>query len=122
LQGSGGLGAPTLVDAPGAQQVVLADVNRDGRQDMVVGAGGNGVYLLLNGASGWTRSTVTTAEQTQVVVGDVTGDGRPDVVGFTWTTLHVFAQASTGTFGAAVDTPGSQSDFGAEGIAVADLN
>ncbi|MEN3342249.1 MAG: hypothetical protein V7644_1653 [Actinomycetota bacterium] len=123
LQANGSLGAPTLVAAPGAQQVVLGDVNGDGRLDMAVGAQSGGASVLLASAGGgWTTVPVTSTAESQIELGDVTGDGRPDVVGVTGSTLHVFAQGAGGTFDAAVDVAGSPSAFPAEGIAVADLN
>lgn len=120
-QGDSGLGPPTLIDAPGASQVVAGDVNGDGRTDLAVGAQGNGAFVLLNTTNGWTRTPVTSVRQTQIALGDITSDGRTDVVGLTGSTVHVFPQAADGTFGPGLDTAASSS-IAAAGIAVADLN
>ncbi|RTL50439.1 MAG: hypothetical protein EKK46_13350, partial [Rhodocyclaceae bacterium] len=72
----------------------LADVNGDGRPD-VVGFGSNGVYVALNNGTGFgartqwtgdfgTTSTVpyATNSANPRLVQDVNGDGLPDIIGF----------------------------------------
>ena len=127
LQQNGTLAAPTLVPAGGAQQVVIADVNGDRRNDMLVDSRSTGVTLLVNAPDGWHPQTVTPQFQQEIEAGDVTGDGRVDVVG--WTdpastpaTVHVFAQLLDGTFAPAADYQATVGYWsGGGGIAVEDV-
>ena len=88
----------------------LADVNGDGRAD-IVGFGADGVYVALgqnNGGFGsmtaalhgefvynttWTNDNVASR-----YVADVNGDGRADIVGFASSAVHVALGQSNGTF------------------------
>jgi hypothetical protein len=68
----------------GAWYVAVADVNGDGKAD-VVAAAGDGVRVLLGDGKGGFRaapgSPFATGKGTwQLAVGDVNGDGKPDVV------------------------------------------
>jgi type VII secretion-associated serine protease mycosin len=79
--GADGLGPPTAVELAakdsGASRVVLADVDGDGRLDMVTIA--KQLSVVHNGASGFTVQPIGPAAW-NVQVGDLTGDGRPDIV------------------------------------------
>jgi subtilisin family serine protease len=85
---AGGLGASTLVPQAGARMVEIADMDADGRKDLVVLAddGGttsdeDGIFVHRNTATGWAPAVaVTRAAHGEIEVGDITGDGRPDVV------------------------------------------
>jgi len=76
---SGGMGAPSLA---------IADVNGDGKPDIVVtnggASGGDGVGVLLGKGNGTFRKAVTYKsggpEAWAVAVADVNGDGKPDIL------------------------------------------
>ncbi|MCB8822880.1 DUF4214 domain-containing protein [Microvirga rosea] len=91
----------------------LADVNGDGRAD-IVGFASNGVYVSLgqaNGkfgtaslaysgygtAGGWTSQDATPRE-----LADINGDGRADIVGFATDGVYVSFGQANGTFSSAV--------------------
>lgn len=67
-----------------ALRMVLADVNRDGKPD-VVAAAGDGVGVMLgDGRGGFApapHSPISTGKGTwQLAVSDVNGDGKPDII------------------------------------------
>jgi len=67
-----------------AWQIVLADVNRDGKPD-VIAAAGDGVRVMLGDGQGGFRSApnspfVVGRGTWQLAVSDVNGDGKTDVV------------------------------------------
>src|SRR5262249_25645492 len=92
--------------------LTLADVNGDGRLD-VVGASGAGVVVALNyvhGNVGYDSFVCRTCSDPtalaaggtslQVAVGDVSGDGKPDIVAAGYGTVCVFQNSGGGAFGA----------------------
>jgi hypothetical protein len=67
-----------------AWQMVLTEVNRDGKPD-VIAAGGSGVGVMLgDGQGGFSRAPhspfVTGNDTWRLATGDVNGDGKPDVI------------------------------------------
>ena len=94
----------------------LADVNGDGRAD-IIGFGNNGVYVALanangtfaaptlavaaygsaTGAGGWSSN-----ERFLRQVADVNGDGRADIIGFGNDGVFVSLAQANGTFGAPI--------------------
>ena len=105
--------------------VVFADLNGDGKTDMVVAnSGSNGISVRLgngDGTLGDRTDIVTGNGPTSVAVADVNGDGKPDVVVTNRydMTLSVLLGHGDGTFG-----PGVLFDTGwdASCVAIADVN
>jgi hypothetical protein len=125
----------------GAFKLAVADVNGDGKPDLVVGncgpSGGNcsnGTLGVLLGNGDGTFQTALTyysggyaAEA--VAVADVNGDGKPDLVvtnycgitcGTAFTTVGVLLGNGDGTFQTAVTY--SSGGYNAESVVVADVN
>jgi FG-GAP-like repeat len=99
----GGLQPPQLIATSNeAFGAVVADVDLDGRQDIVTNTRDGVLWLRANG-SGFSTSIVTTDPQWEVEVGDLTGDHLPDIAGCKGLNLcapevNVFAQRPRGEF------------------------
>ena len=124
--GTGGLGAKAdFATGEGTQNVAIADVNADGKLDVVTSnfVAGNASVLLGNGAGGLGGKTdfATVASPGQLVVADVNGDGKPDllVVSGAANQLSVLLGSGTGTFAAHTEFA---TDVSPNGLAVGDLN
>jgi hypothetical protein len=90
---SGAFGAPQIYYLPNGfpMAVAVADINADGRADLVVTNGkyfgSNDVDIFLGGTNGFTPSTLNPvqlpgvgADPRGVVVADVNGDSKPDIL------------------------------------------
>ncbi|SFQ82333.1 FG-GAP repeat domain-containing protein [Hymenobacter arizonensis] len=100
----------------GSQPVglVVADVNADGRPDVLTAnASTNSVGVLLGSGTGTFAAVVPystgPASPTAVAVGDVNADGRPDLVVAVSGAVGVLLGTGTGTFQAMVTTTVSNS-------------
>lgn len=130
--GDGTFQAPlSFSSGENAWAVAVADVNGDGKPDLVVGTCSFGsefcnvgsVGVLLGNGDG-TFQTVATyrsggSYSASVVIGDLNGDGFPDLVVINGG-VGVLLNNGDGTFRAAV-TYGSGA-FGPESVAIADVN
>jgi Bacterial Ig-like domain (group 3)/FG-GAP-like repeat/FG-GAP repeat len=118
-----------------AQSVAVADVNGDGKPDVIVAnqEGGNGgsVGVLLNNGDGTLAAAATYnvgSGADSVAVGDLNGDGFPDLVvasadgpcGSNCKNVSVLINNGDGTFRAAVFYPSGGYDV--LSVAVADVN
>lgn len=111
LQQADGSLAPPVIYATGstyanrARSVEIADMNGDGRQDVILG-NGNHIEIFLQGANGALMAPVQypTPMASIIKVGDVNNDGRADVVGLDWSSdnVAVFLQNAGGTLNAPV--------------------
>jgi Bacterial Ig-like domain (group 3)/FG-GAP-like repeat len=107
-----------------AASIVLADVNGDGKQDLVLDNGGVGVML---GNGDGTYQPVQTypivSASGAVAVTDVNGDGYADLIETNGTggSVSVFLGLGDGTFGPAIVFPTSSGGFTAP-VTIADLN
>ena len=108
--------------------VAVADVNGDGKQDLLVGGGGenDNVGVLLGNGDGTFQPVVSYSSggntALSVAVADVNGDGKPDLVmaiAF-YNTVAILLGNGNGTFQAAT-TYGSGGIL-PRSVAVADLN
>src|ERR1700722_685521 len=78
-QTPGTFGAPVILSSPGASQVAIGDMNKDGLQDLV--SADFNVSLFIQTAPGTFASPVTlySGGANWVAVGDLNNDGIPDV-------------------------------------------
>jgi hypothetical protein len=135
-QASGGF-APVITYQTGPTSVpvgvAVADVNGDGRPDLVTANHGNNTVGVLLGQAGGgfapaiTYPTGPTSAPASVAVADMNGDGRPDIIAASYddNTVGVLLGQAGGGF-AAVSTyaagPARTSTNRLSGMAVADMN
>jgi len=120
----------------GAISVAIADVNRDGRADLVVANYDSGtVGVLLGNGDGTFQSAVSytvgffDSGVSSVAIGDVNGDGKPDLIGtivcFVTTncingSVGVLLGNGDGTFQSVVRYPSNGTN--ANSVAITDIN
>lgn len=109
LQQAGGtFAAPALLSTGsvwGATAIAIADLNGDGRQDVVASTGGNSptfIAVFYQGASGLLASVTpipTYDIPAALRIADIDGDGRPDVVvaHSGWNAVGIYLQRADGT-------------------------
>jgi hypothetical protein len=110
--GSGGFGAPTTFAtgiAGGQRALAIADVNSDGKLDLIVANTDSGSFSVLlgdgHGGFGAGIAYPTGATPMSVVVADVDGDGIPDVIVLcpTTNTMEIHYGTGGGVFAPAVN-------------------
>ncbi len=131
LLGNGdGTFQPPLTYLTGGQggfflSLVVADVNGDGRPDLVVAnSSSNTVSLLLGNGDGTFQTPLVFSSggttPASIAVGDVNGDGKPDLVvaHYSASGMSVFLGNGDGTFQAPVTYGGQSARF----VALGDVN
>jgi hypothetical protein len=128
--GAGGFGAPIIMNsADGSKTLLVTDLNRDGRPDIIVSNGQNGrrvdVFRNLGGGSFVLHQSLTTAYVGSMVTGDFNGDGWTDIAlteggFFGYTGMRVLLNDRTGSIEQAVyltpfGYPGSVADVDGDG-------
>ncbi len=128
------LAATTLATGGQPNQVVSADINGDGKPDLVfadLSASGNAVVMLQSasnpGQFAAPLNLATGAFTPSVAVGDLNGDGHPDVVAATYDSngnngkVTIFFQngSTPGTFQAPVSFPAGAQP---QAVRIADVN
>ncbi|MDQ6725517.1 MAG: Ig-like domain-containing protein [Actinomycetota bacterium] len=87
LQRNGTFAPRRLIPAPQANEVDVADIDGDGRADLVVNGGSGTSWLRGTGGGDFgTARTIVAQNQMRgrVEIADMTGDGRPDVVAYSF--------------------------------------
>mgnify|MGYP002336085365 CR=1 FL=1 len=98
LQRNGTLGPALDTALPGTRRVLLADLDSDGRLDLVA-SGTSGVAWLRGNGDGTfgVPTSISAVAHMRVEVGHFNRDSRPDVVGL-YQGMYVFRQREDGTF------------------------
>ena len=116
-------------NSPTTASLVVADVNGDGKPDIVGLTPTNGVYVFPGNGDGTFGPGVnysagyTTNPGVAIAVGDLNGNGKPDLAVSINNGMSVLPNTGGGAFGTATyyDT-GVNTAYAMSGIAIADLN
>jgi subtilisin family serine protease len=91
---------PLLAQPSPPREVEVADVDRDGRLDVLSLADDGFVRSFRNGTGGFTSTVAVASVLWRFAVGDLSGDGRPDIVGCApnYAAIEVYVQDGSGAF------------------------
>lgn len=128
-QADGTLGAPLAYATQASENcapssVAVADVNGDGRKDVIIGESGCGIEIFLQDASGQLVSggLIASAESHKIRAADLDGDGRVDIAGVGWGTSQVAVWKQTASGALAGPTLYALEHFGWEDLDIGDIN
>lgn len=114
---------------PGPNSIVAADVNGDGKLDLVGLTILNGIFVFLGNGDGTFQAPAVYSTGTTngccsgLAVGDLNGDGKPDLAISANDGISILLNSGTGTFGAATYyASGVSGSATGDGIAIGDLN
>jgi hypothetical protein len=115
---------------PGPSSIAVADVNGDGKLDIVALTPYNGVYVFLGNGDGTFKAAVAYATVSPnggpagaIAIGDLNGDGHPDLAITAATGFDAMLNSGSGTFGAATFYDAGHGGFNSgDGIAIGDVN
>ena len=82
--------------------VIAADINNDGRPDLIAQGGGTTAMVYTNNGSGIFGSNATLTAGINVIGGataDVNGDGKPDIIIASYSWLTIFTNNGSGHLG-----------------------
>ncbi len=122
--GDGSFSTPVAI-VPGVSflAVATADLNGDGRPDIIATLGGNLLAVLLNNGNGaFQQTTMAACDEAYLIgVGDANGDGKPDVALSCIDQVALYLNNGNGSLAAPAffDEPGGE--YIGE-VAIADLN
>jgi subtilisin family serine protease len=91
---------PVLSEPSPPRDVVVADMDGDGRRDVITLGDDGYVRIFHNGGSGFTAAIVTGSAEWRLAVGDLSGDGRLDIAGCAsgFDGIDVFVQGDSGGY------------------------
>lgn len=120
--GDGTFNTPISTDATRPTAVVAADVNGDGKIDLITGNGDDTIGVQFGNGDGTfqpKQSYPTGPVPLRIVVADLNGDGHPDIIEISLTELEIWLNDGHGafTFANSYPVPAQVGD-----IVVSDLN
>lgn len=127
---SGGYAAPNSSNfVPGPNSLVAADVNGDGKLDLVASTQNNGVFVFIANGDGSFQTPAnysygrTSGCCTAVAVGDLNDDGKADLALVVNDGMSILLNNGNGTFGSATYyASGIAGSSPGGGIAIGDVN